>query len=889
MQDILVPSAAPGDTAADLARSCSEYLASHTQRMTEAIEQGRRGLDVASMYSQMYDGLFCSLFCAARASVTKEEGDVGRLSVVAVGGYGRGLVAPRSDVDVIFLSDQPDDPRVLKIAERMFYPLWDAGVDVGHAVRGVAETVELARTDIRTSTTLLDMRPIAGDRVLLDELESLAREQIFEHNLEDFIQALEADTESRQQRYGDTLYLREPELKLGRGGLRDLDVVTWIARARWGVATLDELPAQGISEAELADLNDAREHLWSLRNRLHLSGRRRQDRLTFEDQEGLAEVLGYRDGLQLAVEQLMQAHYRHARIIARLIDCMGERARRSAKRPDTLVDLGNGLVVSDGHIGVDEATLEADPVTALRLYAEVVARDLPPDPAARDAIATAAVDREWCQRLRRDPESAARFMKLLARAERIKVRGGSFVREVHELGILLAMFPEMEPIICRVPHDTYHAYTADVQALKALDTLRQLRRGDLASDYRTVSRYAAEMVRPHTLSLALLLSSIGVTHPDEPDKHGAAIAGPIAERMGMSADEVAHVQWLLEHRMGLYHWAMRRDLSDPETIEEAAGEVRTAHRLNHLYLLTFCDVSAANPGAMTDWNARMLQDLTVSVGDHLDGVQGADEQIRQIRQETLSGIDDAGRRQQLATFMEEMPSRYLLANSAEGVRFHAAAAARSSEGPVVASVDSGVGAGTREILFIAPEGPGVLEMTAAALAASRFRVDSAQVYVRARADGRKEALSIFHVGHASMGEGVDLDVEVDKLRKDTCALLAGEVTTEALLSPVLSRPKWGRKGPKVRTEIHIDNSASSRYTVVDVYARDRDGLLHVIAKGLRSAGLSIAVAKVNTQGNLVADVFYVERVGGGKFEGKGQLRKLSADLRRAILKLDKQR
>ncbi|HKU37176.1 MAG TPA: [protein-PII] uridylyltransferase, partial [Polyangiales bacterium] len=270
------------DLNSGLVETCTEYLVSHSAALKEAVRSGHRGLDVAGRYAQMFDGLLGSLCCAARAAQARARG-MGRVALVAVGGYGRRLVAPHSDVDVVFLADDPTDERIARLAECVLYPLWDAGVQIGHAVRGIEETLDLSKSDIRTSTTLLDIRHIAGDKSLVQELVERARTEIFEAELDAFIAALEADTVSRHERYGGTLFLREPEIKLGRGGLRDLDVVGWVARARWGVDRLEELVAHGhLSQHELLDLSSAQEHLWTVRNRLHVVARRRHDRLTFE-------------------------------------------------------------------------------------------------------------------------------------------------------------------------------------------------------------------------------------------------------------------------------------------------------------------------------------------------------------------------------------------------------------------------------------------------------------------------------------------------------------------------------------------------------------------------------------------------------------------------------
>jgi [protein-PII] uridylyltransferase len=416
------------DLNSGLVETCTEYLVSHSAALKEAVRAGHRGLDVAGRYAQMFDGLLGSLCCAARAAQGRARG-MGRVALVAVGGYGRRLVAPHSDVDVVFLADDPTDDRIAKLAECVLYPLWDAGVQIGHAVRGIEETLDLSKSDIRTSTTLLDIRHIAGDKSLVQELVERSRTEIFEAELDAFIAALEADTVSRHERYGGTLFLREPEIKLGRGGLRDLDVVGWVARARWGVDRLDELVALGhLTQHEMLDLSSAQEHLWTVRNRLHVVARRRQDRLTFEDQESVSALLGYRDTITLGVEQFMQAHYRQGRVIARLVDRMPERARRSRRKPPmTIRDLGRGLLVHDSHVTLRPDALAEDPALALRFYEAVVREGLPPDPEARDAIASSLQDRELCQGLRRSAEAKGSFCSLLTHAGNAPLRRGSIL------------------------------------------------------------------------------------------------------------------------------------------------------------------------------------------------------------------------------------------------------------------------------------------------------------------------------------------------------------------------------------------------------------------------------------------------------------------------------
>lgn len=871
-----------------LAESCTDYLSLHTRTLREAVRAGQDGVGVADRYARVFDGLLGSLCCAARAVAGDKASALGRVALVAVGGYGRRQVAPHSDVDVLFLCDDPSQPGIARLADQVLYPLWDAGVDIGHVVRGLEETLDLSRSDIRTSTTLLDMRHVAGDRSIVEELALRGREEIFQDMLDNFLEALESDTVERHERFGGSLYLREPDLKLGRGGLRDLDVVSWVARARWAVDGVEALASVGaLTEHDLAELLAARRHLWNVRNRLHVAAGRRHDRLTFEDQEGLAAQLGYTDAATLAVEQFMQRHYQHARVIAHLVDCMADRVRRSRRgRTSAPRALGEGVLVHDGHVALEHMDLSEDPAVALALYAAVVREGLPPDMEARDAVAAAASNRDWGRALRREPRASQTFGQLLVRAEPAPVRRGSLLEELHDVGLLLALIPELEGVTGRVRHDAYHVYTVDVQSVLAVDRLHALARGEWAANHVSVSRCAAEMPRPLPVYLALLLHGVGEGHPDDAARHGAAIAGPIAMRLGLDAHDVRHVQWLIENQSSMYHWATRRNITDPDVIAEMAREVETVDRLRDLYLFTFAAVSTRNPGAMTAWNARMLDDLFHSVSDVIEGRETRSERLDRLRRDALGDVTDPEQRLAIEAFLQGVPDRYLLANTVAGIRFHASVVARR-EGPLAfGAVDSGVGRGTLEVVIATDDRPGLLADLTAALAAHRFSIDWAQLYTRTRRDAPDEAFDLFHVSHPNMDTPDLMEQELVGLRKTLEDILAGRVTSAALLAGRGRRSSFMREGPRIRTEIHVDNDASRQYTVVDIYTRDRPQLLHAIARALHQAGLSIALAKVNTEGHRVADVFYVQTPSGQKLSGRGELAALSNRLRETIGALD---
>lgn len=875
-----------------LGKTCDDYLVSYRAELEDAIRNGEGGVAVAERHARVVDGMLGALYCAAdAASRAVGRAPKGKVALVAVGGYGRGVLGLRSDIDLLFLAEHPDDPAVAALAEALLYPLWDLKLTIGHAVRGVADTLRLAREDVTTATTLLDARRIAGEPRLVQDLVRGGREKVFDVSLETFIDSLDRDVAARRDRFGGSLFLLEPEVKLGYGGLRDLDAMRWAAAARFGTGKLSELVVKGaVLPREVKDLEEAREMLWRVRNWLHLRAGRRQDRLTFEDQEEVARRLGYTDAATLGVEQFMHDYYRAARSVATLADRVIARSRPPARRGQgSVVDLGDGVIVFGSHLTLrDSDDLGRDPVLALRLYCHVVRRGLPPYEFARDAIARVAGDPEWCERLRASAESAPLFLGLLSHAGDVPVARGSILGELHELGLLLAMVPEFRSVTGRVQHDVYHVYTVDVHSVRAVDRLRELARGELATELPLASRLAAETPGRVALFVGLLLHDVGKAHGKDHARTGAAMARPIAERLGLSASEVDHVEWLVLEHLSLYHWATRRDTSDPETIAEVARSIDAPDRLRDLYLLTVADLSTTSPTAMTSWKARMLEDLYLAVAAALEGDDvAASHALRAdaARADARSRLAGETGGAAFEEFLDSMPDRYLLANPTDVVLFHARAARDRGERPVYLASRPGPSADVVELVVVTDDRPGLLADVAAVLSSNRFDVSAAQIYTRGRAGRPEEAFDVFHVrrvGRAAPGAD---PAALAKIEKDLDALLAGRTTTETLLAGREKPPSWAPKGPGVRTEVRVDNHVSRRFTVVDVYTRDVPGLLHTIARVLHEQGLTIALSKVNTEGNRVADVFYVAQPGGGKVGDLAKLGRLPIVLREAIARL----
>jgi [protein-PII] uridylyltransferase len=886
------PAVELGRLAPSLGRTCGDYLERYREAFAESVKRGESGLRSARAYASAMDGLLGALFCSANAAVQAARGPSrGRLALVAVGGYGRGTMGLHSDVDVLFLCDDPGDPFVAALAEALLYPIWDIGIHIGHAVRGVDETIDLARSDIRTATTLIDLRRVGGDKGIVEDLHRRARVKVFEPALNDFLDALQHDTLARHERFGGSLFLLEPEVKQGRGGLRDLDVAEWAARARWDARSVEGYVRTGaMYRREVQDLEAAREMLWRVRNLLHLRAKRQQDRLTFADQEEIAVELGFVDGVTLAVEQFMQAYYRHARVVAQTAERMLDRARRrKPKRRTNALDLGDGTMIFDGHVTVEKTErLADDPALAFRLYRQVFQKQLPPFPFARDAIGRLAADKAFRAKLQSSEEATQLFLWLLTQTGAAPLPRGSVLSELHEVGLLVAMIPEMGPLTGRVHHDVYHVYTVDVHSIYAVDQLRSLARGENPRDLGLASRLLTEAPRPAPLYLAVLLHAIGKARSRDHARVGAGIARQIAERVGLSPVDVEHVVFLVQEQHTLYHFATRRDVHEGDTLRELVRLVGTAERLRDLYLLTVAVLSTTNPQAMTSWKARALEDLYLELFAFFEGEAPTSFAGRavQVRAEVQVGFVGDADQDELEGFLAQMPDRYLLAHPVDVIRKHARIARDTRERAVAVTVGPGPSEELAEVVVTTRDRPGLLADVAAVLTGHRLSVLGAEIYTRRR-DDRMDAFDVFLVTREGRAYArIDASLEA-KLTCDLADLLEGRVTAADLLAKNPAQPAWAvRRSPDVPTEVVVDNEASSKFTVVDVFTKDRIGLLHAIARTLKDEGCSIALSKVNTEGQRVSDVFYVEGPEGGKLREPHRLAEIQAALRRGIDVLD---
>jgi [protein-PII] uridylyltransferase len=834
------------------------YVKHHRGSVQEMIAASdmNSGMPASRRYAKVIDGLASALFHAAHTAMLG-EGTWHPVALGAVGSYGRNSLSIFSDLDVRLLCmDRPE--AVQPIAEALLYPLWDAGLSIGHQVVTSDDVIELAKTDLPTATSLLDWRHLAGERSLSEAFVQRAFDEVFGlERVGDFLARLSKSAHDRKERFGGSVFLLEPDLKNGAGGLRDLDLAHWAARARWRTRGLEELVRVGVLlPDEWAETEKAIDFVVRVRNALHLRKSRRVDRLGFEEQEQLAEVFRYGKGGR-AVEAFMSDYYRQAREIERMSEMVLRRATPPPKTKPMEVSLGNGLRQLGEQIAFDDYdAIYGEPALAFHLYEEAIKRELGVNDASRRALTRAVGTESFCEQLRADKRSAESFRRLVCCAKETRFKYGSILTELHDVGLLLAMIPEFAPVVGRVHHDVYHVYTVDVHSIAAVDRMRAVFRGALEESLVLATRLAKECTRPEVVYFATLLHDVGKdTGGRKHAERGAELALGILTRLRFDPVDIAAVQHLVAQHLKMYLVGTRRDIDDPKTLEGFSREVTGQSGLQELYLLTIADVSTTSPTALNSWKLRMLDELYHATHKWLAEGESRDAAKEAVELQVLGALPKQVSRELASAFLNSMPARYLGANSSEWITRHLELAEAAADEPAVISVLRR-GHPHVELAVVANDQPGLLAQICAVFSERKFKVVGAQIYSWTDPTGRKRALDLFWVR-----SGLDPQAVVElvpKLNQSLRRVLAGETRALDLVSKNSQQVRWSsRPSPAVPIQVRVDNEGASRHTILEVITKDRADLLFWISETIYETGLTIDLAKIHTEGVRVTDVFYV--------------------------------
>ena len=864
---------APASPAARLKPVWAE--ASDWLRARRAARPGR-GRAHAAELARATDMLITRLFAHAAGAVVGE-----RLAVLAVGGYGRGELAPYSDIDLLFVTEARPGPHAQAVVAAMLHALWDLGFKVGHATRTPDDVVRQAKADLTVRTAMLDARLVAGDAGLAELASERFRREVVAGSAAKFVAEKLRERAARHTRLGDSRYLVEPNLKEGKGGLRDLHTLWWIGRYVHKVARIDDLVRVGLlSAAELREFSQAEDFFWSVRCALHDLTGRAEDRLTFDVQPEIARRLRYAKRAGSAeVERFMRHYYLHARhvgaltgvFLAQLEESFGTRSwmPRITRRPRHL----DGFALRGGRIGVpSNEFFVADPVRLLALFrlADVHALEIDPG-ALRQARRDARLIDE---RVRRDPAANQMFMDVLCSPRDPE----TVLRAMGEAGVFGRFVPDFGRVVALSQFNMYHHYTVDEHTIRAIGLLARIERGALSSEYPLASALSTEISARRALRVAMLLHDIAKGRGGDHSVLGAEIADRLCPRLGLSAQETETVAWLVRWHLIMSDTAFRRDLSDPATIAEFALSVGSPERLRLLTVLTTVDIGAVGPGVWTPWKGQLLRELydaaqvRLQLG-HKERGREAEVADRQARLGVALGWNAA----RLDAYAARFDDAYWIAETADTLEANARLIAATDADAAAFGVASTADAkgGVTQVSLYAADAPGLFGRAAGAVAMAGASIADARIHTTR--DGKAiDNFTITDPIGKPFAEPRQLARLEDMLRR---VVGGGEAVAPALDRRPPARPRAQAFGRA--PAVYFNTRASNRFTIVEVNALDRPGLVHALADAMFHAGAVIRSAHIATYGERAVDVFYLTDAGGRKIVSEAALAGLEAALKAA--------
>ena len=847
-------------------------LRAQQEVLTEAWRQGLSGQEILHRCATLVDTFIVNQFNNS-AAVQEARGSI---AVIALGGYGRREFFPYSDIDLLLLHDWWAKKSMQAVAESLLYPLWDEGFEVGQSVRGVKDAVQFALDDFHFQVALLDARLLVGSQALFDNLRARYTKKVFDGRRHEFARTMETFKLERWQKYGSHTYLLEPHIKEGKGGLRDIQAMLWVAKGIFGLQDLDAVQASGMLEAAN---RQAFENSWSMlakiRNRLHLLCRRKSDHLIFELQQEVAESFDYRDeGGMLGVEHFMRDVYSHLQTISVVTDLFFEHVHEVlGLTTGSAVEqqLERAIVTRSGTVrltSVDD--LEERPYLLLRLFLQAGRTGLPLHHRTRQIVTSHLhlVDDHF-----RSSKRAARiFIELLTQTEIVF----PVIETMLATGLLTRYIPEFAGVESLAQHDLYHLYTVDRHQLQTVAELTRLRQG--------MGEVFAEIEEVEVLFLAALLHDIGKGKQADHSVLGADMAAGIGRRLRLSEKACETLGFLIRYHLFLPENAMRRDFSDREFIRQAAELIGDDQRLTMLYLLTIADSKATGPSAWSDWKSSLLSELYLSIKSclgvecHLATGEREDEDqgVRWLREQILAKLDGQPARIEIAT----LPAEYLMSFSLDVVcrhlRIHGEQIARLRQ-QILLFPESGDHSWS--LLIMGPDKVGLLAKFCGVLALHNLTVLSAQIFTWPD----NTVVDVLEVVPATFRTFEELDwlaVERDLNLAINYRLDVGYQLHQKMHPQAYGGPP--RQVQQLERKVIIDNQTSQSYTLIEVYGGDSRGVLYQLTQTLADFGLAIHRAKIATEVEQLIDVFYVKTTADGKLTEPAAVEKVRMTLMHII-------
>ncbi|MFN0191560.1 MAG: [protein-PII] uridylyltransferase [Aestuariivirga sp.] len=851
-----------------------------------------KGTACAINLAYIQDRIICALFGLATlrlfpaSKLTEPE----KIAVVAVGGYGRGTLAPGSDIDLLFLLQGRQTPWSQSVVEFILYALWDSRLKVGHATRTVEDCIKFAKTDTTIRTAMLEARHICGDSPLSNELSQQFRASIVAGGARAFVAEKLAERDARHAKAGASRYLVEPDVKDGKGGLRDLHTLFWIAKFIFATDSPEELAEKGaFTPSDLRRFRKCEDFLWAVRCHLHFISGRGEDRLSFDRQSELAERLGYKahGGLK-HVERFMKHYFLIAKDVGDLtrILCASLEARQIKEAPALSRVLGffrsspaatikdsKDFKIESGRVTLAGSdVLERDPVNLIRLFwaADKQGAEIHPEALRRVRRLLPLINRDLCN----DPEANRLFIDVLTNSSDPETS----LRLMNEAGVLGRFIPDFGRIVAMMQFNMYHHFTIDEHLIRAVGVLAALERGELSEEHPLSASILPTLRGRRALYAAVFLHDIAKGREEDHSIAGEQVALALCPRLGLSPSETETVAWLIRHHLLMSETAQMRDLNDFKTILDFCAIVQSPERLKLLVILTVADIRAVGPGVWNGWKGQLLRTLYAESEPVLSGGHTGTtrkERVAEAQSHFFSRFLTWSDAEKQAYAARHYDPYWLNVDIGKQIR-HRSLIASAGPKEVVTEVASDAFTAITELTIYAPDHPRLLALITGACAASNANIMGAQIFTTT--DGM--ALDTILIQREFQTEDDELR-RAERIAETIRKALRGEIRLkEAVAKAYRPQPRIGAFS--VEPRVIIDNQSSNRHTVVEINGLDRIGLLHDLTEALYRLNLNIASAHITTFGEKAVDVFYVTDLTGGKIESPERGAQIEAALTKVL-------
>ncbi len=857
-------------------------------------EEGASGTEVVQANAFLVDQLVRTIYDFATTHVYPPDPGTGHnaQSVVATGGYGRGELSPFSDIDLMFLLPAKPPPLAEQIVEYVLYMLWDSGLQVGHATRTIDDCIRLAKNDLSIRTSLLEARWLWGNKPLFHAFEQRFMNELVAMTGSSFVGAKLAERDARHERVGDSRYVLEPHIKDGKGGLRDLQTLFWIAKYLYRVKDIGDLTGRGVfTPADCRQFKQAQNFLWTVRCHLHYVAGRPEERLTFNFQDTVARRLGYADrpGAR-GVERFMKHYFRVTkdvgdltRVLCAVLEDEHRKARTRFRLPSLPISLFRrapaGFRIDGNRLAFDPAEpLNKDPVRLIRLFREAQRNGLDIHPQALRLVQQNL--RLIDAKVRLDADANRLFLEMLTD----EADPETALKRMNDAGVFGRFVPEFGRIVAQMQYDMYHVYTVDEHTIRAIGILSQIERGLLKDDHPAATIAFGEIRSRRALYVAVMLHDIAKGRGGDHSEIGAELALGLCPRLGLDDWETETVAWLVRYHLMLSRYAFKRDIDDAKTVTDLTALVQSPERLRMLMILTNADIRAVGPNIWNAWKRGLLDELYYRALEDMEMTGGQPAERRAARVEQAK----AKLRARLVDWPENVRETYIgygysdywLAYSVEEQESHFEIMRETERQGRELWVEARQypEQDVTEVIIYAPDHAGLFAQIAGAIALSGGSIVDAKVVTLANS----MALDAFRIQDLS-ARRFDSPDRIQKLTQRIEAAVTGKMNPDRELQEQRRRALPSRMRIfKVPPRVIFDNKASIAHTLIEVNGRDRPGFLHDVTSTLTAMGLQIVSAHVSTYGERAVDVFYVKDVFGLKIEQPQKLAKLQERLLEVI-------